>query len=750
MHPMQRMLCAAAVAALTMGLNTLGAAAQSTAPDVPRGEEMQEMKEQFANPPRKYRMLQIVHHPGDPELADRLQRNGYAGIVTNVGFDNYLEDDAQWQALRERIAAFRERGMELWLYDEKGYPSGKAGGLTLRDHPEFETIGVLCARTEGSGPIRHAMPADERVVGGPLRVCAAPVNAGRYDLDRAVDLTAEATAAYPEPFAWTPPDGEVWGVLSFHVRRMFEGTHIVCNYSDALPYINIIDREAVARFIEVTHEAYLRECPEPIGDDIRAVFTDEPSLMTAYLQDDEGLLPALPWSRDFREAFQAARGYDVVDALPHLFEDCGDATPYRRLDYWAFVSKLVEENFYGQIQDWCRAHGMGATGHALLEESLYWHGPFEGDLYRDLRRMDIPGIDMLNSNPTALARSRQIPIPKFVSSVTHMIGGWECMSETSSHVQHMRKLPCSFEQRLGTINYQYVLGLTRITSYYGYDEFSDAERPVFNDHIGRLGYMLTRGTHVADVGVYYPIQTAWALSVPTSRTAYAPIEPARTEPADQTPRMQRVSDAFGATSIELLANQRDFDYLDDQAITDATINAAGLHIHGETFRCLVLPETWVIPAATYERIEQFVAQGGALVIVGALPEKGMSPEETAKVTAISERLRGSDRIAVAPTVEAVPGSVGAFLPPDVAFDAPARETFYCHRYAENADIYFLANLLEEPFDRAVTFQATGEIERMHPTTGETRPEAGTTQGEYTTVHVQLAPLEGVFYVFQRP
>ncbi len=156
----------------------------------------------------------------------------------------------------------------------------------------------------------------------------------------------------------------------FTSRRMYEGTHIVTNISDPLPYINIIDRAAVGRFISLTHDEYKKRAPEEMEGYIHAVFTDEPSLMTSYLQDDESILPAIPWSRTFRDKFKEVYGYDIVPVLPFLFEDGGKETVYKRLDFWSFVSSLIEENYYGQIQKWCRANGPAASGHALLEEGL--------------------------------------------------------------------------------------------------------------------------------------------------------------------------------------------------------------------------------------------------------------------------------------------------------------------------------------------------------------------------------------------
>ena len=78
-------------------------------------------------------------------LIERLQGQGFGGVVCNVSFDQYLESDAKWQAFTRAVGEAKKAGMALWLYDERGYPSGNAGGLVLRDHPEWEARGLLVA-----------------------------------------------------------------------------------------------------------------------------------------------------------------------------------------------------------------------------------------------------------------------------------------------------------------------------------------------------------------------------------------------------------------------------------------------------------------------------------------------------------------------------------------------------------------------------------------------------------------------------
>jgi len=730
-------------------------------------EETMTLESLFKNPPREYRMLQIIHpFPDNPDtnpykwfgqrfqapvsdgntkqtpssqLADFLVHDGYGGVVANVSFDKYLESEEAWKVFLQGVKECKDRGLLVWLYDEKGYPSGKAGGLTMRDHPEYECQGVVCAKTEGKIMVRHHFPKGERYLGAPLSVVAIPIGDEHLEMERCLPIPPETYTGKQE-LVWQAPDDSDWVILSFHNRYMYEGTHIVTNLSDSLPYIDIMNHDAVARFIELTHQAYHDRCGKDLWDHIDAIFTDEPSLMTGYLKEEEGLLPPIPWSRGFAEEFNKRAGYDLIPKLPFLFEECGDETAYVRIDFWRVISQLIEENYYGQIQEWCQAHGIASSGHALLEEGLHHHVIFEGNLYRDLRRQDVPGIDILSSNPEELARSRQIPVPKFVSSVAHGIGAPKTQSETSSHVERTGNRPCSFEQRVGTINWMYVQGLNYVTSYYSPSEFSDTERKTFNDHIGRLGAMLTQGRHLADIAVYYPIQSMWGACTPTDKIAWHP-------PVSE--RERRVNDTFGEASQVLLASQRDFDFVDDQAILEAEVKDGALQLQGESYRCMVLPETWVIPLAVLKKIAAFVNNGGKLVTVGDLPSVADRKGDTPEVISLSAELKSSANVAIRDNSAGMVEAIKQFLPADLTLDNSCPELFYCHRVLENRDIYFLANNGSAPIQRKVTIQTVGKVEKWHPTTGEIQSLSAATAEGKTIIDLSFQPFEGYFLVVNR-
>ena len=99
--------------------------------------------ERFADPPASSRILKIIHNwpdasPAQDELIVQLTQQGFGGVVCNVSFDDYLISETKWRSFQRAVEAAKKAGWTLWLYDERGYPSGNAGGIVLRGHPEWE------------------------------------------------------------------------------------------------------------------------------------------------------------------------------------------------------------------------------------------------------------------------------------------------------------------------------------------------------------------------------------------------------------------------------------------------------------------------------------------------------------------------------------------------------------------------------------------------------------------------------------
>lgn len=73
---------------------------------------------------------------------EQITARGVGGVAVNVGHDEYLESEAGWARFIRGLEIAVELGLRIWIYDENGYPSGSAGGLSLRGHPELEAVGA--------------------------------------------------------------------------------------------------------------------------------------------------------------------------------------------------------------------------------------------------------------------------------------------------------------------------------------------------------------------------------------------------------------------------------------------------------------------------------------------------------------------------------------------------------------------------------------------------------------------------------
>jgi hypothetical protein len=179
-------------------------------------------EERFAQPPAEARILKIIHNwPDQPEVQDQrisgLRTQGFGGVVCNDSFDQYLESDAKWLAFVRAVNEAKKAGLAMWLYDERGYPSGNAGGITLRDHPQWEARGLLIAETQAQGgPVTLDLPPGTLVLAG-----AFAVRDGNIDIAQKVDLTAQVREGKLD---WQAPAGR-WRVMAITEDRLYEGTH---------------------------------------------------------------------------------------------------------------------------------------------------------------------------------------------------------------------------------------------------------------------------------------------------------------------------------------------------------------------------------------------------------------------------------------------------------------------------------------------------------------------------------------------
>ncbi|MDX9978432.1 MAG: hypothetical protein RBU25_00150 [Lentisphaeria bacterium] len=561
---------------------------------------VQELAQLFGHPERKHAIYPIVHGRIVTDIAGKLAAQGFAGGVGNVPYGaGYPDDPEEWRSTERGFRAFTDKGLHTWIYDEKGYPSGSAGGAVIDEHPEFTAKGLVCYeywRTL-TGPCRYRsdVPGDRL-----FKAMLLPLGGGE-----AIDVTHFLNDR--NVLHMDIPAGD-FHLFLMSERRMFDGTHAAESYSEPRDCTNLCDADATRAFIRVTHAKYHERLGDEFGKGVRAFFTDEPSLIAWNIR--QNVYPVVPWHASFPAEFAARYGYPVELAVVAVVTRRGHEVAKRRCDFWDFVADQVADNYFGVIQDWCRAHGIASSGHLLWEENVQSHIVCYGSFYRCAKRLDWPGIDQLESEPDRLMSHGAIPIARLLASFADVYGGAESFTEFSDHNSRMANRQIGMNWIKASVNWHFAMGINNLTSYYNFAAFSDDELRDLNAYAARIGTLIRAGKRLSRTAVLYPEAAMW--------TEYTPSIGRGGQ--DSSPAMCRIQEVFAKVSWELLDRQIDFDYIDEALLNAGEIVDGKLHYNGRAYECVIFPACGTLSEVSVNRIEALVQAGVGVVFAGTLPD----------------------------------------------------------------------------------------------------------------------------------
>lgn len=596
------------------------------------------------------RPLQIVHGlKADANAVRRYQDLGLGGVVCNVAFENYLESEAKWRELVASVETLAKRNLIVWIYDEKGYPSGAAGGLVLRGNRQFE----------------------------------------------ATALTFDTSRGDP-----------------FELRPAYEFTHASNNYAAAQRYINLLDDRAVQRFLAVTHDAYWKRLESHFGSTIQAAFTDEPSLIAVNigqipetarakvrvvdpLDPDVRPLPCVPWCYDLPERFAERFRRDLIPLRRSLFQ--GDTSEDRlvRRQFWSLVADLVADRYFGAIQTWCGRHRIASSGHGLHEESVLHQTPLEGNAIKSLSRMDIPGLDLLTSDPEAVIHSGWMTAG-LPSSAGLLCGRRRVMSETSDFSQRQSGHgAAALPEMQATAAWQAAWGVTDLTLYYSPQERSVETYRAYCDYVGRLNAILKPAQLTPKTLLYYPVYDLWAEYLPMAASLRLDA---------QSHRAQKLVRSFTRLGQSLQRGQIPFVLIDHENLARASVESQGkLVLSGRAFESLILPEGVELPAEAAVVVER--ARQGGLRVLGSAWEK---PSAAGKPGA-NGKPAGVIAASSAALIEA--------LDPDCRIK-PASQSVALGKFVrQGREIVLVVNVGREPYEGQLTVRKPGGWLRLDPASG---------------------------------
>ncbi len=544
---------------------------------------LKEAAADFSNPPAEFASHVIWGWEGPMDIEtirhdlDSIKAKGFRSVIFEAGYRlpyEYLSD--QWfEGIRTGVMEAKARELKVWIIDEGKYPSGFAGGKFTKERPELRMKAIVNIGTihVDKGTVITNLEIDPRAFsavavsrsGAPNRT--VPVNEGKISFNAGLDewdiLLAGSDYRTGQTRAVNNPTGGK------------DTSNSICDY---------LSPEAVRQFIDWTHEQYKKYIGDEFGKTVLGFRGDEPDF--AYT----------PWTPKMVEEFTARKGYDPTPWFACLLtSNLTTAERKFRADFWDVWSELFAVNFFKQQADWCDKNGLAYITHLNNDHNMPVCIRAEGSLFRDLSKVQIPGVDAIWNQ---IWPETVNDFPKFASSVSHVYGKPRAFSESFAAYN----TPPSIPQAKYAVDYQIIRGINFFEFMFwlagskGKNWMTDPAMKGLNEYTNRATYLMSLGIPGARVAMYYPTSTFWMNN-------------------------QSVNTDLVNMAELLLKHQRDFDWVDDDAFTEALTVGSGFlqNRSGQKYYTLVIPSSDVISESVWEKIQEFALRGGKVLFWGRRP-----------------------------------------------------------------------------------------------------------------------------------
>ena len=574
--------------------------------------------ELFQNPPAIYRGAPfwawncVITDDAIRKQIGYFKEMGMGGfhIHSRTGMSTEYLSDTFLDQVRLCVDLAKKNQMLCWLYDEDRYASGYGGGYVTKDPAYRERYLALVPErlSEGYEPSREAFEAK-------LRAGEIPrgyfLRAYRIVL-RNGELVSSEVSQDPDAFDGKGSEGALW----YAYLELNE----ISSWWNNQTYVNTLDKKAIERFVEVTHERYASALQEEFGISIPAIFTDEPQFMHMDSLDspEERRKVILPFTDDFPETYKESCGLDFYEILPQILWELPEGQPSKaRYCYHNHLADRFVNAYAATISDWCSAHGIAMTGHMKGEETLKSQTVSVSEVMRSLRHFHIPGHDVLcDQRDYATAKMAQSTARQYgrrgalseMYGVTNwdfdfrghkLQGDWQAAMGITVRVHHV-----AWMSMKGEAKRDYPASIQYQSPWY-------KEYPLIEDHFARVNTAMTAGKGVASIGVIHPIESFWVVFGPKELT-FA--------------KQNELEENYRNITNWLLGGLLDFDFISEALLAEQAKeavrmeNGKPLFVMGEmAYETVILPGCHTLRSNTIRCLKEFAALGGRVLILGRAP-----------------------------------------------------------------------------------------------------------------------------------
>ncbi|MEW6074630.1 MAG: glycosyl hydrolase [Planctomycetota bacterium] len=482
------------------GPASAGAALLLAAGCVAPGEDLATIEQDFHSlPPAARRLTGPLFWLHGDESQERLEE-----ILAKVAeggngcFTAESRPHADWlgpgwfRDLEVCLAAAKRLDIEMWIFDERWWPSGEVAGRVPEEHGS-RWLEAAAETVAGSARVERAVDEAHLVA-----VLAGRGGADGIDGESLVDLTGLVADGR---LAWRAPAGD-WQLLTFTWRRDEgrQGGLLVDGASQA----------AVDWYLQTVYEPHYERFAADFGRTIRGFFYDEPETPGDWGTE---VIPVLvEQGVDWKKALVAWK-------LTLAGEEQAAARYWYR---WAFA-EAWGRTLFGGIERWCRERGVESIGHFLEHaEGFLALELCAGDMVQLQKHSSLGGIDAVFAQFVMGSREGQDAptwqTPKLGSSISHAYGKRD--DRAMVEIFGARGQDLTYREMKWWTDHMQVSGINfhiphsfnprapfdRDCPPYFYNGGCEPRWPlyrVYADYTTRLSLLLTEGRHVCPVAFLY-------------------------------------------------------------------------------------------------------------------------------------------------------------------------------------------------------------------------------------------------------
>ena len=612
-------------------------------------------------------------------------------------------------------------GMTLGYCDEYWWPSGRADGRVLKKAPDLAAKSLEWVRIVGTEGTTLDLPTSKVTV-------AAKLSEDGSLSSKTLHIIGEG-----KPFKWKVSKGK-WVIYTYNIEKS----------KLKVRKVNYLNPKLMDVFIPIAHESYEKSLGKYMGNVIPGVFVDN--------EGDYGFKMA--WSEYLVERYQEMKESDIRKFLPLLTEKDDEGLWVKaRYDWFDVVSDIYTNNFLGRVNDWLLDRNMYYISN-LWEESLLLQTQAVGDFMRAQRKVTMPGNDclmMYSQNVHDFKETQSVCEFEDRPFMSELMGvaGWQMTpaqmkmtlnAVTAWGVTHTVPHGINLNRKLETIPYP--------PDWY-------TENPywrylhLWTDFARRASFVNRQGKLSAEILLYNPLESIWALSEGYFTSAAGDVWPEKAIEINNT--YSRAMNVLTKSWLDYLI--ADKHYLNKAEVTKSEKGNTQLKIDGHYFNMLVLPPLFILSRSTSKKIIEFAEAGGRVVILGDLPNG--SPETGLNDPAIRNDMNKLvnfktviDLSNEPDMMKILPGKIKEVIDPQIEMIKGNLPLLISHRKIDNKDFYWLANNSGKKETVTLSLRdGKGAAEIWNCETGEIKEAEYKRRNNRDNIELEFSDFEGFWLVF---